>query len=304
MRIGLYLSGAETVDAIVEQVRAAEAAGLDSVFFPQLTSWDVLTVAALAGREVPRIGLGTAIVRTHSVHPLALAGQALTVQAAVGNRLTLGIGPGHREMIEGQYGLSYDRPARHVREYLNALRPLLRGEATDARGESVTAVGSVDVPGTEPPSVLVSALAPLMLRIAGELADGTVTVWTGPRLIGDHIAPAVTSAAAEAGRPAPRIVATVHISVTADPDGARHDLAARLGFAGGLANYRGLLERQGMNGVQDTLVTGDEDTVAATVRRYAEAGATELVASLVGDDQDRARTIELLAGLRKEMTTP
>jgi alkanesulfonate monooxygenase SsuD/methylene tetrahydromethanopterin reductase-like flavin-dependent oxidoreductase (luciferase family) len=129
MRIGLYVPSANiTLTAIGEQVRAAEAAGLDSVFFPQLTAWDALTVTALVGQQVPRIGLGTAVVRTYAAHPLALAGQVLSVQAAIGNRLTLGIGPSHREIIEGQYGLSFEHPARHVREYLEVLRPLLRGE--------------------------------------------------------------------------------------------------------------------------------------------------------------------------------
>jgi F420-dependent oxidoreductase-like protein len=302
MLVGLYVPGAETVEAVVEQVRVAEAAGMDSVFFPQLTSWDALTMVGLAGREVPRIGLGTAVVRTHAVHPLALAGQALTVQSAIGNRLTLGIGPGHREMIEGQYGLNYDHPARHVREYLTALRPLLRGEQTEARGDSVTAVGTVEVPGALPPSVLVSALGPVMLRIAGELADGTVTVWAGPDVIGDRIVPAVRDSAARAGRPAPRVVATIMVSVTADADGVRDDIAARVGAAGRFASYRRLLELQGKSGLEETVIAGDEDAVAATIRRFAQAGVTELVASAVGGDTDRARTIELLGRLRAEFT--
>jgi F420-dependent oxidoreductase-like protein len=300
MRLGLYVPSANvTLTAIGEQVRAAEAAGLDSVFFPQLMSWDALTVAALVGQQVPRIGLGTAVVRTYAAHPLALAGQALSVQAAIGNRLTLGIGPSHREIIEGQYGLSFERPARHVREYLQVLRPLLRGEEVEHRGQALSAAGVVDVPGSTPPSVLVSALGPTMLRIAGELADGTTTVWAGPEVIGDHIAPAITKAATDAGRPAPRIVATIPVSVTAAPDRVREDLAARLGAASRFASYRRLLGRQGKTDTSETLVAGDEDVVEAAIHRFVQAGVTELVASVAGDEHDQARTIETLRHVRK-----
>jgi F420-dependent oxidoreductase-like protein len=298
MRVGLYVTRSGTLDAIIEEVRIAEAAGLDSAFFPQVTSWDALTVAALAGRQVPRISLGPAVVRTYATHPLALAGQALSVQAAIGNRLTLGIGPGHRETIERQYGMRFEEPARYVREYLAALQPLLRGEQTAHHGRFLTAAGVVDVPGSTPPSVLISALGPAMLRTAGELADGTVTMWTGAEMIGDHIAPALTSAAAQAGRPEPRIVATVAVSVTADPDGARQDVADRLGAAGDLAAYRRILQQQGKSSPQETVVAGDDAVVAEGIRRFAQAGVTELVASAVGSEQDRARTIDTLGHLR------
>jgi alkanesulfonate monooxygenase SsuD/methylene tetrahydromethanopterin reductase-like flavin-dependent oxidoreductase (luciferase family) len=130
----------------------------------------------------------------------------------------------------------------------------------DLRGQSLTAVGAIDAPGTEAPAVLLSALGPMMLRAAGELADGTVTTWTGPELIGDFIAPTITRAAAEAGQPAPRVVATAIASVTADPDATRRMIAEQFGFASQLPGYQAVLERQGLSGVEDTVVTGDEDT--------------------------------------------
>ncbi|MFI6795389.1 LLM class F420-dependent oxidoreductase [Streptosporangium canum] len=301
MRTGLYISGVGlSLDAMIGQVRAAAEAGLDSAFFSQLTSWDVLTVLALSAQHVPGVDLGTAVVQTYPRHPLALAGQALTAQAATGNRLTLGIGPSHQQIIEGQFGHSYDRPARHIREYLSVLRPLLRGEHVEYRGQTLSAAGQVAVPGAEPPSVLISALGPVMLRVAGELADGTVTVWTGPEAIAGHIGPAITRAASEAGRPAPRIVATVLASVTADPDGARRQVDEQVGFAARFPSYRALLDRQGMSGVHETVVAGDETAVARAFRQYAEAGATELLVSPLGGEREQARTLELLASLRDE----
>jgi F420-dependent oxidoreductase-like protein len=298
VKIGLYSARPQGLAAVVEEAAAAERLGLDSVFLPQLNAWDALTLAGLVGQRVPRIGLGTAVVRTFASHPLALAGQALTVQAAVGGRLTLGIGPSHREVIEGQYGLSYDRPARHVREYLQVLQPLLWGETVDFRGETLAATGTVDVPGAAAPSVLVSALGPVMLGLAGELADGAVTVWTGADLLGDDIVPKVTEAARRAGRPSPRVVATVMASVTTDPDRVRGDIAARFGEAGAFASYRRVLAAQGKAGLEDTVVAGSEDAVVAELRRFGDVGVTELVVSPVGDEEERVRTVSTVLRLR------
>jgi F420-dependent oxidoreductase-like protein len=302
VRLGLMMNtgGAELAE-LIGQARAAADAGLDSVYLNQITSWDALTVIAVTGREVPAIALGTAVVPTYPRHPVALAVQALSTQAAVDGRLILGVGPSHAPLIEGAYGYSFGRPARHVREYLTALMPLLRGEPVDFHGETLTASAQIDIPVSRPPSVLLSALGPTMLRIAGELADGTVTVWAGPADIAGRITPTVTRAAADAGRPAPRIVAIVPISVTDDPERVRHEVEARLGSASQLASYQTQLAREGRAGVHETLVAGDEALVLDTIRRFAEAGVTELVASPFGDAVDHARTMELLAVARQEL---
>jgi F420-dependent oxidoreductase-like protein len=301
MRLGVQVNtGGLSAEAIVGQVRAVAAAGLDSVYFNQVQSWDAISLAMLSAAQVPDIAVGTAVTPTYPRHPIALASQALTAQAASGNRFTLGLSPSHKPIIEEQFGYSYERPARHVREYLSALMPLLRGEETDFHGDTITAAGRVEVPGARPPSVLLAALGPVMLKIAGELADGTVTVWTGPQTIAGHIAPSVTRAAADAGRPAPRVVASIIVVRPADPAATRDRIAATAGAAGQFASYRSLLERQGMSGIHETAVVGDERVLEAAVRAYAEAGATELVASLHGSEQDRAGTLELLSALRRQ----
>jgi F420-dependent oxidoreductase-like protein len=295
MRIGVYLnSGGADLDTLLDKVRAARQTGFDSVFFSQLTSWDSISVAALAGRQVPGIEVGTAVVQTYPRHPLALAVQALTARAISGNTFTLGLGPSHRQIIEGSFGLSYERPARHVREYLTALMPLLRGEAVDYRGQTLSVTGQVDVPGADAPPVLLAALGPTMLRIAGELADGTVTVWTGAQVVAEHIVPRITEAARAAGRPSPRIVASAMVAITDDPDAVRGDIGARLGFAGDFASYRSMLERQGLSGVHETVIAGDERTVEKEVARYADAGVTDFLVSPVGDAQEQARTLAFL----------
>ena len=296
MRIGLFtIAGMAPLDDIVTQVRQARDAGLDSAFFGHAGSWDALLTAAVAGREVPGIEVGTAIVPTYPRHPLALASQALTAQAMTGGRFALGIGPSHPQVIEGAHGISYERPARHVREYLSALRPLLRGEDVDYHGETLTAVGKLDAPGATPPPVLVSALGPAMLRIAGELADGTVTTWVGADAMADHIVPSITKAAEAAGRPAPRVLAGVIVAVTTDPDAVRSDLADQLGAASDFPAYRAVLDRQGLSGVHETVIAGDETTVARRLRRFADAGVTDLLISPRGDLAD---LLPLTASLR------
>ncbi|MEU6718556.1 LLM class F420-dependent oxidoreductase [Nonomuraea sp. NPDC046802] len=307
MKLGVFIhSGGESVDSLIGRVRDARTAGFESAFFSQLTSWDSIMVAALAAREVPGIEVGTSVVQTYPRHPLALAGQALTARAVSGNAFTLGLGPSHREIIEGAFGLSYDRPARHVREYLSALIPLLRGEAVEYRGQTLSVAGQVDAPGASAPPVLLSALGPVMLRIAGELTDGTVTTWTGAQAIAEHIVPRITEAARAAGRPSPRVVASAMIVITDDPERVRSEVSARLGFAGNFAGYRSMLERQGLSGVHETVIAGDERTVEKAISRYADAGATDLLVSPVGNEREQAHTLDFLRGrtLKRDVRAP
>jgi len=203
---------------------------------------DALTAATVAGLAVQGVPLGTAVVTTYPRHPLALASQALTVQAATGNRLTLGIEPGHKERVETTFGMTFDRPARHTREYLSVLMPLLHGEPVEFSGEIYRVAGQASTPGAQPPSVLLAALGPIMLRTAGELADGTVTVWTGVRTIATHIVPRITAAAGAAGRPAPRVVVNLPIAVTDDPEDARAWIAGHFGASSLMPSYRAMFE--------------------------------------------------------------
>ncbi|MEV6741317.1 LLM class F420-dependent oxidoreductase [Streptomyces sp. NPDC051104] len=286
-----------TLDGVIGQVRAAAQAGVSTAWLPQVFGDDALTTLAVAGREVPDIKLGTAVVPTYPRHPLALAGQALTVQSATGGRLTLAVGPSHRATIERAYGYSYDRPVQHVREYLTALAPLLRGEPVEYRGETLTVAGAVDVPAATPPSLMLAALGPAMLRLAGEMTDGTVTLFTGPRTIANHVVPTITRAASEAGRPAPRIVVGLAVCVSDDAPARRELLGAIYAAVGtgGEPSYRSMLDREGVATAVDVAIIGDETTVERELRRYADAGATEFMTTLFGTEEENARTLELIA---------
>jgi F420-dependent oxidoreductase-like protein len=278
-------------------VQAAAADGLATAWSAQALGWEALTAVTVAGTHASAIKLGTAVVPVRQRHPLILASQALSVQAATGNRLTLGIGAGIGSMVSGMFGLPTDRPVRYMREYLAVLRPLLHAEPVEHTGEMLTAVGAVTVAGAEPPPVLLAALGPAMLRLAGEAADGTVTWMAGPKTLETHVVPLVTAAACHTGRPAPRIVAGLPVCVTADEAGARQRIAAAYAMAAQVPEYQAVFTREKAGGPADVAVAGDEEAVAGQLRRLAETGITEFVAAPFGTATEQAETTRLLRRL-------
>lgn len=303
MRIAIGV-GSEVVGApvppaeIVDQVRKAEADGFAAAWSVHFSRGvDALSVLAVAGAGTSRIALGAGVVPTYPRHPLALAQQAATVQQLCGGRFTLGVGVSHRPVIEGLHGLEFSSPAEHMREYLSVLRPLLHTGEVTYRGRFYRVDGGFTVPGTTPVQVLVGALGPHMVQVAGEHADGVVTWLAGPRTLGDEIVPGLVKAASSA----PRIVAGLPVAVCEDTETGR--AAADQVFAryGGLENYQRLFAREGVSSPGALAITGTESQVAQQIQRYAELGVTELWATVypVGDAPAASigRTGALLAEL-------
>ena len=286
MKIAEFAGGVNTVEGQVQSVVNAENDGFDSIWFGQIFGPDVLTVLALAGQKTSRIELGTSVVPTYPRHPQMLAAQALTVQAASNGRFNLGIGLSHAPVVEGMWGLSYERPAVHMREYLSVLLPLIREGRTSFSGDFFRVNATVQVPVPKPPAVLIAALAPVMLRMAGEMTDGTITWMVGPKALEGHIVPRITKAANEAGRPAPRVVVGLPIAVTDDPEGARERAARSFQVYGTLPNYKRMLDIEGVGGPADVAIVGTESEVEQQLRDIASAGATDFLAGMfpVGDD--------------------
>ena len=285
----------------VDAMEAVAAAGLDTAWVPQNYGIESLTLIAAAGPLVPDIELGTAVVPTFSRHPLTMASQALTAQAACGGRLTLGIGPSHQLATEGFMGIPYDRPARHTREYLTVLRALFETGGVEFSGEVMkanTLIGPHPVADAAPIPVLVSALAPAMLRLTGELADGTVTWMATAGVLGDRIVPSINAAATAAGRPDPRVVAGLPVCLTTDPDGARQLAAELFGIYGTLPAYRRLLDEAGAKGPEDVVLVGDEEVVARAVAALEGAGVTDLLAAPFGTETEQTQTLAHLNTLR------
>jgi len=296
MRIGIG-GGGGTIDAAVDGVRQAKAAGYSSAWFSNIFGLDGMTACAVAGREVPDITLGTFVVPTYSRHPLYMAQQAMTTQAATGGRFILGIGLSHQIVIEGILGLSFEKPARHMREYLEVLMPLLERGTVEHAGELFrvnNTFGPIERMGTTPPKVVVAALGPVMLKLAGRLTDGTATWMTGPNTIAEHVAPTIRDAARDAGRPDPMVIAGVPVCVTDDPDAARADADNVFAIYGTLPSYRAMLDREGAAGPGDVALVGDEDAVRQGIERYAQAGVTDLNVAPFGDLE---RTTALIATL-------
>jgi F420-dependent oxidoreductase-like protein len=223
-----------------------------------------------------------------------LAQQALTTQVAIGNRLALGIGLSHQLVIEGMYGMSFDKPLRHMREYLSILAPIIRDGAASFEGETLTGRVGVDIKGATPCPVLLAALGPKMLELAGTVGDGTLTWMTGPETIANHVVPIINAAAKDAGRPEPRIGVGLPVCVTDDVAGARERAAKNFAIYGTLPSYRAMLDREGAAGPEDVAFIGDEASVRASIEDLAAKGASDFVANAFGSSDERKRTRALL----------
>ncbi|MEV0148981.1 MULTISPECIES: TIGR03564 family F420-dependent LLM class oxidoreductase [unclassified Nonomuraea] len=296
MRIGLLLNettGPDPLKDLGDSIAAARDDGFASAWLSHIFGLDALTALAVAGARTPGIELGTAVVPTYPRHPAALAQQAMTANAALGGRLVLGIGLSHQVVIENMFGYSFERPARHMAEYLDILLPAVRGEHVRAEGETLKADIRLSTPGAGLP-VLIAALAPRMLKLAGSRADGTVLWMTGPKTVTEHVVPAITAAAEEAGRSRPRVVCMLPVCVTDDADAARARADEVFATYGQLPSYRAMLDKEGVSGPGEVAIVGDEDSVRGQIEELRRAGVTDFVASPYSK---RDRTLALLRRL-------
>ena len=298
MRIGIMI-GADgpgaTIDHIIDMVKEAEAQGIHDAWLANIFSFDAISTMALVGRETSTIGLGTAVTPTYPRHPTAIAQQALTTAAASNNRFTLGIGLSHQIVIEGMLGMSYDKPARHMREYLEVLMPLARGEQANFQGEQYKVAGvELSIPGADRLPVVVAALGPVMLKIAAELADGTNTWMVGPNTMENHIVKSLNNA----GAANPTVVGGVPIVLTTNVEQAKASIAETLTIYGQLPSYRAMLDREGYAGPEDMAIIGDENALRGGIKRFEDAGVTHFNAAIMPtEDGARERTLEFLASL-------
>ena len=301
MRIGtsaVETGGDQALSKLADQLRRAADDGFASAWMANIFGLEALTSLAVAGSQVPGIELGTAVIPTYPRHPAVLAQQALTAALAAGpGRLTLGIGLSHKIVIEDMYGYSFDKPARHMREYLSVLLPLLDSAPVSVDGDTLSAHIGLSVPRVGRVPVLLAAMAPRMLNLAGEQTDGTILWMTGPATIRDYVVPALSAAASAAGRPSPRVVCQLPVCVTSDPAAARASAAEELAIYGQLPSYRAMLDREGAAGPGDVAIVGDEDAVAAQILALADAGVTDFVAAEIARGEDRRRTRDLLKAI-------
>lgn len=305
MRIGSFNAGRlGTVDEAVGWARAAAAVGFDCCWFPQVMGIDALVALAVVAREVPGVDLGTAVVPIQGRHALPLALAALTVADAAGpGRFTLGLGVTHQVISEGWFGIPYRGIVDACAEVVAALGGLL---STDRRADldgRTTTVHAAHTLTAEPPPVLLAAMAPRMLALAGSATAGTITWMTGPAELGRTVVPALRRAAETAGRPEPRVVVGIPVCVTDDVAGARERLAGIMARSASMPAYARQLAAEGLDDPCDLVVLGDEPTVLAHLERFAAAGMTELCANVVGTPEERARTDAVLVGPARRLAS-
>jgi len=302
----------DKVARLVADAEAAENAGFTSIWVPQVPNdFDALTAIALMGLATSRVELATAVMPIQTRHPIAMAQQALSNQAVCEGRFTLGLGPSHHWIVTDMLGLEYERPAHLVRNYLEVLNAAFAGPgAVDVENDDFRVHNPLDVTDIVPTPILLAALAPLMLRIAGEHTAGTILWMADERAVGEHVLPRITKAAAAAGRPAPRIVAGVPVVLCGNDevDGARAWANQALGHAEYSPNYQRLLEHGDATDVGDLCAAGDESAVVDRLRSFRDAGVTDLSVRVLPLGRDRGariesrdRTLALLSSLCPEL---
>jgi F420-dependent oxidoreductase-like protein len=314
VRIGCNIDGGQDLDELIAKLRQAVGHGYATAWLPQppgggprkrsarrrrheLFGFDSLTALAAASAYASGIEVGTCVVPTFPRHPMVLAEQATTVQAAYAGRLTLGIGVSHRHVVEDQWGYVYDRTALRMREYVQVLDALFTEGEVAFEGRTVTARGSLTISTQWRTPILVAALGERMLDVAGELTDGTVTWMTGSRTLAEHVVPRLTAAADRAGRSNPRTVASLPVCVTHDV-AERRELTNRLFLLyRSLPNYKAMLDREGVSEIADIALIGSEEEVVASIARLADSGVTDLNALVIGDEAEQARAHALLPQL-------
>ncbi|NCG41226.1 MAG: TIGR03564 family F420-dependent LLM class oxidoreductase [Actinobacteria bacterium] len=278
-------------------LRTASEQGFKSYWTPQIFGMDALTAMAAIGDRVPDIRMGTAVVPTFPRHPMMLAQQALTTQSAISGRLNLGIGLAHKPVVEGMWGLKFEKPVGHLRDYLNILMPLLHSQKVSYSGDNVTGRGEITTPKTEAPPVFVAALGPQMLRLTGQMADGTITWMTGQTTLAELTVPTICDAAEEAGRKKPQVVAGFPVCVTNNKDAARERAAREFSIYGQLPSYRAMLDREGLGGPEDLAIIGSASEVAERIKAIEKTGIDSFTGSEFGNSDEKLATREVLISL-------
>jgi F420-dependent oxidoreductase-like protein len=289
---------AASIDGFTTLAREVEARGFASLWLANTQGHDAVTAMAMAGSETKVIEVGTAVTPIHPRHPTALAQQALTASAVARGRFTLGIGLSHKLVTEDTLGLSYAQPAKTMREYLEILMPLLAHRTAKFKGDLYRSKIAMMVDdAANPVPVVMAALGPMMLDLAGRHTDGTVLWMTGPATIADHVVPVIGAAARDAGRLAPRVIAGFPVVLTDDVDGARVRVDEILQIYGQLPSYRAMMDREGAANPSDIALIGDAAALDAKIDRIAASGATEMIAVLLETELGaKARTLDYLQG--------
>jgi 5,10-methylenetetrahydromethanopterin reductase len=303
MRIGIMgnqaysvaAQGPFVVDDLIEDARRAQRDGMASYWIGQQFDWDAFSLLAVLVREVPEIEFGTAVTHLWTAFPVHMAQQAMSLQVLSDGRFTLGIGLEHEWVIRDLWGLPWDRPVSRLEEYLDIVRSLLANGSVEHKGDHYNVrTAFLRFPPRPDTQVILAALGPRMLKLAGSKADGTTTWLTGPKTIESHIVPAIRAAAEAAERPAPRVIPLMPIAVTSDVAAMRDRVSEEMAVYHRMPSYQAMLEREGVKSAGETGLFGSRAEVEDALGRLDEAGATDFGAILFGSEDEQEATRDLL----------
>ena len=298
MKIGIFSEPFNaTLENIKEEVALAQQCGASSYWLAQIWRYDALTLIPSLAQIAPDVEFASGVVASYLRHPVTLASQALTTSLLTQGKFTLGVGLMHKPLIEGMFEMSFDKPARHMREYLDILLPLVNQEEVNASGVTVSYHGGMQVPDAPPCQVMLAALGPQMLRICGARTQGTITWMTGPDTIKNYIRPNLFTAAEQAGRTKTRIAALLPIVITDDEASGKAHAAEQFEIYGTMPSYRAMLDKSGLAEPADYVLIGNEDRVAESLRQYAAAGVTDCGLLVAGGGETRSRGLDFIASL-------
>lgn len=294
---GTGVVGQASLQTVEKDMLRAEAAGYRSYWLADHPTggFDALTALAIGGQKVTNMEIGTAVIPTFPRNPMSLAAQTLTVAQSLSVPFCLGIGLSHESMMK-DLGIPFEKPIGHLREYLSILVPLLETGEVNFDGELLSCHAKIfkrDMPDC---SVLVAALGPQALKVAGQHAAGTTLAWVGPKTIAEHIVPRIQEAASAADRPTPRIVATLPVCVTSDGEERRATISRNFANYGQLPSYRAMFDREGAAGPGDVALVGSRNEVEDRLKLMAEAGTTDFGATVYAENpEEKAATLALLS---------
>lgn len=294
---GTGVVGRASIEAVKKDLVRASNAGYQSYWLADHPTggFDALTALAIAGQGVEGIEIGTAVIPTFPRNPMALAAQALTVAQSLDGPFCLGIGLSHETMMK-DLGIAFEKPIRHMREYLSILVPLMEVGEVDFQGQLLSCRAKIFDRPMPDCSVVVAALGPQALKVAGELAGGTTLAWVGPNTIREHIAPRIGEAASNAGKEPPRIIATLPVCITSEESARRASISKNFANYTALPSYQAMFEREGASGPGDVALVGTRDQVTEMLAVVAQAGTTDFAATLYAETpEEKSETIDFLS---------
>jgi alkanesulfonate monooxygenase SsuD/methylene tetrahydromethanopterin reductase-like flavin-dependent oxidoreductase (luciferase family) len=314
--LGTFIGVGKSLETALQRVELAERLGYESAYVTHIAARDSVTVLMAYAARSEKLRLGTGVTPIYSRTPATAAQSYATLDEFSGGRAIAGLGVSHRPVVEAWYGQQIDKPLREMREYVGIVRAILRGEDPPQGEKFRSAFHLMGLAPRPDLPIYLAGLSPGMLRLSGEIADGVVLWLCNPDYIREVVVPTVAEGRAKAGKPADGfdIVAAVPSAVTNEPDQARATLRSELIPYFSLPFYRKMIELSGYgddiaafdaagadpakisDGFISTLAAiGSAEEAAATVRRYADSGATSpCLGGISKTDFDA--TLEALAG--------